>query len=179
MIRIDLEADSLRAALDAVTARAQDATPLMQDLAQVMGEQTRRRFQESRGPDGTPWAPNSVVTVMRYLGRFASSFKRDGSLSARGSARSSGKRPLIGETRTLSTAIGQAHGRDFAQVSSAAVQAAVMQFGARRGAFGSTRRGAPIPWGDIPSRPFLGLGDRDQAELAAYVRAYLSDVLEG
>lgn len=63
MIRIDLEADSLRAALDAVTARAQDATPLMQDLAQVMAEQTRRRFQESRGPDGTPSAPNSMVTV--------------------------------------------------------------------------------------------------------------------
>ena len=37
------------------------------------------------------------------------------------------------------------------------------QFGAEKGAFGATSRGTPIPWGDIPARPFLGLSadDRD------------------
>ena len=42
------------------------------------------------------------------------------------------------------------------------VYAATHQFGAERGEFGADRRGRPIPWGDIPARPFLGVGDEQR-----------------
>jgi phage virion morphogenesis protein len=45
------------------------------------------------------------------------------------------------------------------------IYGAVHQFGASKGAFGTTRRGAPIPWGDIPARPWLGLSMEDEGEI--------------
>ncbi len=38
------------------------------------------------------------------------------------------------------------------------------------------KRGAPIPWGDIPARPFLGLSD-DEADVRDIVARYLVDAL--
>jgi phage gpG-like protein len=56
--------------------------------------------------------------------------------------------------------------------------AATQQYGARRGEFGTgsykTRKGTfPMPWGDIPARPFLGFSDDDQAIILGIVRRYL------
>ncbi len=43
--------------------------------------------------------------------------------------------------------------------------------------FGATKRGAPIPWGDIPARPFLGLSDEDEDDIRDIVARYLIDAL--
>ncbi|MGB0955835.1 MAG: phage virion morphogenesis protein [Panacagrimonas sp.] len=51
----------------------------------------------------------------------------------------------------------------------------IQQFGARKGAFGTTRRGAPIPWGDIPARPFLGISDEDRTEIELLLFEFLED----
>lgn len=53
------------------------------------------------------------------------------------------------------------------------VYAAVMQGGAAQGAFGRTSRGGPIPWGNIPARPFLGLSDSDRAGVLEIIAEYL------
>lgn len=45
--------------------------------------------------------------------------------------------------------------------------------GAKRGAFGVSRRGGPLPWGDIPARPFLGLSADDRKTIEEIVRAHL------
>lgn len=38
----------------------------------------------------------------------------------------------------------------------------------------AARQGAsPLPWGDIPARPFLGASDDDQANIVSLVRSYL------
>lgn len=44
---------------------------------------------------------------------------------------------------------------------------------AERGAFGSTSRAAPIPWGDIPARPFLGLSGSDRDELRSILIEFI------
>ena len=59
-------------------------------------------------------------------------------------------------------------------VGSSLEYAAVQQFGARRGEFGRTRRGAPIPWGDIPARPFLGVSRVDRVEILDILAGYLA-----
>jgi len=58
------------------------------------------------------------------------------------------------------------------------VYAAVHQFGAAQGAFGNTSRGSPIPWGDIPARPYLGLSDDDRQEIETFVADRLGDLLQ-
>ena len=64
-------------------------------------------------------------------------------------------------------------GDDWVEWGSNAIQSAVMQFGAGKGAFGTTSRGGPIPWGDIPARPFLGLSDEDRTAIVQTIEDWL------
>ena len=58
--------------------------------------------------------------------------------------------------------------------SPASTYAGTHQFGAKKGQYGSTSRGQPIPWGDIPAREFLGLSDDDESEIVDIVSGYLA-----
>lgn len=111
--------------------------------------------------------------MLQYLSRFGGSFRRGGGLSKRGAQRASAKRPLIGETRRLSSEIAYRLFPGGVEVGSSLQYAAVQQFGARRGQFGRTRRGAPIPWGDIPPRPFLGVSEADRRAILAIIADHI------
>jgi phage gpG-like protein len=50
-----------------------------------------------------------------------------------------------------------------------------MHFGARQGAFGRTRRNGPIPWGNIPARPFLPISEN--GEMNAFDKEEIRDIL--
>jgi phage virion morphogenesis protein len=176
LIRIEVDDQAVRAALGELLRRVQDPAPALREIGELLVASTRQRFATGRAPDGTPWAPNSPVTVLRYLSRFGGSFRRrGGGLTKRGQARAAAKKPLIGETRRLSSEIAYRLIPRGVEVGSSLEYAATQQFGARKGQFGRTRRGAPIPWGDIPPRPFLGLSDADRTSvlqlLAAHLRA--------
>ena len=135
------------------------------------------RFATSRAPDGTPWAPNAQSTLLRFLDETSGNFTKKGRLSAKGRERIMGKKPLIGVTGGLSSEIFYKSDSHHAIVASNKPYAAVQQFGARRGQFGATRRGAPIPWGDIPARPFFGLSDDDRASILEKLAKYLERAL--
>ena len=68
-------------------------------------------------------------------------------------------------------------GNSEGEIGSPSVYAGVHQFGAAKGSFGKTKRDAPIPWGDIPARPFLGLSDEDEADIRDIVLRHLADSL--
>jgi len=161
-ILIQLDDQAAQAALQRLIDRGADLFPPLNQIGEALSETTKQRFATSQAPDGSTWAPNSPVTVDRLLDKFSGSRKKDGSLSKRGAARAGRKQPLIGESKRLGDEI-------FHQVIGAGVEigsglpyAGVQQFGAAKGAFGSTSRGSPIPWGDIPARPFVGLSDADR-----------------
>lgn len=59
------------------------------------------------------------------------------------------------------------------------IYAGSQQFGAAKGSFGNTKRGSPIPWGDIPAREFLGLSDEDRHEVSGIVTDYFLAALAG
>lgn len=163
MLRIELKDDEVSAALARIAAAMTDMTPLMQDVGEVLVEGTKRRFAEGADPDGNPWAPKSPTTIAAY--------------QARGDGVSFS--PLIGPTRALSTTIHYIAGADQVEVGSNRIQAAVMQAGAAQGAFGRTRRGAPVPWGNIPARPFIGLSDTDRFNVLDIVDEWLQTVVSG
>lgn len=172
MIRIEVDDKAVRARLSVLAQQVADLRPALSDIGEYLVMSTKQRFGESRSPDGTPWAPNSPVTIMRYLSRFGGTRGRRG-LTKKGAAMAAAKKPLIGETRRLSTEISYQVGTDSLEVGSSLEYAAIQQLGARKGQSGRTRRGAPIPWGDIPPRPFLGISESDRAAILEIVSSHL------
>ena len=151
-ITVEFDDAEVRRALDRLRAAVADMTPVMDDVGHHLVNTTRQRFFDERTPDGTPWAPLSETTERL-------------------------KKKNVGKVLTLEGFLrgGIAHraGPDGVDVGSPLIYAGTHQFGAARGAFGATSRGAPIPWGDIPARPFLGLSVEDEDEVAALVTDYL------
>ncbi len=162
-MRVEVQVDlgEANALFDRLIKAGLNPAPFLRAAGEYGVDSTRERFRISRAPDGSPWAPNSLVTIQRYGSRFSS-------------GRS--KKPLIGETRALSTTIFYRFvGSNAVEIGSPMEYAAVHQFGAAKGSFGATSRGAPIPWGNIPARPFWGLSDKDRKELEALLVDYLED----
>lgn len=174
MISVTFNDNTVQDAINALVRRVQDSTPAMRAIGEYLSETTRRRFTLGVAPDGTAWAPNRPVTIARYLARYKSSTGKGGGLSKAGKARLSAKKPLTGETKSLGTTINYHLTGGGVAIGSAMEYAAVQQFGARQGAFGRTRKGGPIPWGDIPARPFLGISDSDRDAVLRIVSRHLA-----
>jgi len=151
MIKIEIDDRQVLDALRRLQEAGTDLRPAFQALGEYLVESTKRRFAEGRAPDGSPWVPNSPATL----------------------ARKRGSRPLIGESRRLGNEIHYRAGPTSLELGSSLEYAAVQQFGARKGQFGRNRRGSPIPWGDIPPRPFLGLSETDQATVLEIIQEHL------
>lgn len=161
MITIELKSDTVSPALDRLAALLDDLTPVMREIGEYLVDSTRQRFPTGTAPDGSRWAPKSPTTLARY--------------GARRSNRVD-PRPLFGPSGALSGTIAYDAARDSVSVGSNMIYAAVMQFGAAQGAFGRTRRNAPIPWGNIPARPFLGLSVEDEAEILEITGDWIADI---
>ena len=165
MIVLGLDSAQCTAALRHLERAAVSLLPVYQDIGQELTNTTRRRFETSESPDGEKWAPNSAVTLDRLVGG-ANMRKKDGTLNKRGEQRQANKRPLIGETRLLSTEIHSVVSTSGVTVGSNKVQAAMMQFG-------GTREDFPHLWGDIPARPFVGVSPADETEIMALTLEHL------
>ncbi|SDX55751.1 phage virion morphogenesis protein [Thiocapsa roseopersicina] len=154
-ITIELDDDALRATLGRLAASIADPSPALAEIGEHLLETTRARFgqDEKRGPDGMPWARNTETTIARK--------GRDNPLHKSGT--------LAGQLRYQLDPRGRA-----VEVGSNRVYAAVQQFGQPQGASGTTKRGGPIPWGDIPPRPFLGVSADDREAISNILINYLA-----
>ena len=176
MIRpeIIIRSGKARQDLRDLKAHARQLRPLMKAIGEVLVDSTKQRFRDGRSPDGSPWAGNSPVTILQYMERFSTSFsKRTGRITKAGTNRATSKQPLIGESKSLSRTINYRVVGNTVLVGSPMEYAATQQFGARRGQFGNTRTGRPIPWGNIPARPYLGLSDHDRQTVVNLAREHL------
>ncbi len=145
-----------------------DLTPLMNDIGQALvNSGTERITSTNTDPDGHAWEPSK--RVKEHGGK---------TLHLTG---------VLGYTLTHQAAA------DHVVVGSNLVYAAVMHEGAEQGAFGaaigrtqpSEKRPrsqdyfTPLPWGDIPARPFLGVSDRDEEEILDRTKAFFASVVNG
>lgn len=154
--------EAVQAEIKRLAARVGSPRPILGAIGEILVDSTTKRFASGVGPDGKKWKRNAPSTIARYLAAFGNSRRRQGT-----------KRPLIGETLALSTTISwNVSGRTLS-VGSPMIYAGVQHVGARRGEFGATRRGSPIPWGDIPARPFLGLTAEDREDILDSLREML------
>ena len=167
MLTIKVNDRQVLDALNQLAARTKNLRPALMEIGEDLVESTKRRFATATAPDGSPWAANSQVTVERYLGIFKNSYKKDGSLSKAGQARSTGKKPLTGESKDLAKTINyQVRGATGVSIGSPVVYAAMHQFGGTKGQF-------PHLWGNIPARPFLGVSTEDKANILDIIGTYL------
>lgn len=161
MINIEFNAAAIFDQLDRARAVLDDMTPIHQDIARYMVKATRDRFRSSTAPDGTRWRKKSPTTLAAYLAR------GDGNRP----------RPLIGPSGRLGKEIASLATRDSAEIGSALEYSAVMQDGAKKGAFGIGRNGRPVPWGDIPARVWLGISDEDEKNILDIVDEHVGDAI--
>lgn len=151
-ITVTIDDRAVRAALERLAQRAGHLALALEEIGEVLVQSTQGRFGSESGPDGQRWAENRPVTLARK-----------------------GNRHILTEEGYLGDLIRPQlldGGRGLA-VGSDRKYAAVQQFGQPKGASGRTRRGAPIPWGDIPPRPFLGLSDADRERVLEILQDYL------
>ena len=157
MLTLKFDQGEIPSALAQVLGVLEKPRPLLQAIGEYGIDSTMQRFRTGKAPDGSAWAPKSATTLARH---------------PRG-----GRKPLIGESRALSTTIAYQVGDKSVAWGSNQVYAGVQQFGARAGSLwsGKDRRGrnAKAPWGDIPARPYLGLSAKDERSIMKIVRDYL------
>lgn len=161
MFTMRLDDGATRAALTRAVDRLEDPTPLMADIRELVLASTKARFAEGKSPAGAVWAPKSATTLEAYRRR---NDRAD-------------PRPLFGPSRRLSSEIVARSNRTQVEIGSNLVYAAAMQNGMVKGYAGRTSRGGPIPWGNIPARPFLGLSQTDETLIVETVGDYLNPTL--
>lgn len=155
--KIQYRSEAVKKALARLKAGAGNMLPAFRDIGEFLIASTRARFKQGAAPDGSAWRPKSQTTIDAYRAR------GDGVLT----------RPLIGPTKRLSSEISYRARGDGVSVGSSLIYAAVQQFGAAKGAFGKSPRGAPIPWGRIPARPYLGLSRDDERNVVEIIEDHL------
>lgn len=156
---IEVNDREVQAGLGRLIAAGQNPRPWLAAIGNTLVDSTRERFGRGVAPDGSPWRALSPVTA---------ALRRGGK----------GGQPLL-DTGRLRNSIASVVDADSVTVGTNVRYARVQHFGARRGQFGRgrfrTRKGSfPIPWGDIPARPILGVSASDKAEIVDVLRAALS-----
>jgi len=162
----------VRAAFARLEALGADTVPVRREIGEYIVDSMKRRFATSTGPDGQRWAPNSQATIEAFVGRYKGSYTKGGRLSKKGAARVMGKKPLIGESRMLSTTLNYRLTTEGLEAGSAHPGAAMLNFGGSKSEY-------PHLWGDIPAREFVGLSDDDQAEILDILERHVRNALDG
>ena len=134
-----------------------DMTPLMRRIAGHLQASTEQSFDKQTSPDGKRWAKLKPSTINRRKKLNQIPIKI---LAGEGSLLAS-----IASDFDANSAVAGTN-RDYATTH---------QFGAKQGAFGKTKRGAPIPWGDIPARPFLGVSERTRGQISDEVLNFIAE----
>lgn len=187
MIKIEISDQGINQALTRLGKATEHLPTVLELIGDMLIDSTKQRFATSTGPDGQRWAPNSQVTILRYLaaksGKFSSKGKRTGNkdgyfykkgenkdkLAAEGVTTVMGKRPLI-DGGDLARQITKDIDGNTLYIGSTTPYSAVQQFGAKKHQFKGK-----APWGDIPARPFLGLSDQDRTHILDTISDYLTD----
>lgn len=153
MIEVQIDTSGLTAALERLAAAGTNPEPAWQEAGEYLVVSTKRRFADKQAPDGSMWPGNSP-----------------GTQAAKGN-----DDPLIGESKRLGREIHYRAKRGTLEWGSPMEYAATQHYGAEKGAFGQTEGGLPLPWGDIPARPFLGLSDDDRREVTEILEEFVQE----
>ncbi|MBS0367582.1 MAG: phage virion morphogenesis protein [Proteobacteria bacterium] len=157
------------AALGQLRGRMDDMSPALKEIGEDLTAIVKQTFSTSTSPWGEKWVPNAEATIQAHLGRFSSSYsKKTGQLTATGAQRIQNKKPLIGETRALSTNIYPDVEGNVLTIGSTMKYAAIQNLGGMAG------RGKKVR---IPARPFMPISE--SGNIAPVAQQAILEVLNG
>lgn len=159
MFSVEIKNDAVTGLLTRLGAQMSDMTQVFEQLGEYLVKSTKDRFPTGQAPDGTRWAPKSPTTLRMQGARKSNHYDA---------------RPLFGPSGALHQQIFHEASPSQLEVGSNLIYAAVQQFGARKGQFGSMANGSPIPWGDIPARPIFGISAEDEAAIRTILTEFLT-----
>lgn len=160
-LSITLDDAAAMRALTALSAAAEDMTPLMEAIGRALVNGAVERIGTTNvSPDGSAWQPSRRAS-------------EDG-----------GK--TLHDSGALIQGINAWAAPDQVVVGTNVPYAAVHQMGAATGSLGvwvgEDKRGRAMtvasPWGDIPARPYLGISDDEQLVISDLVRVHYASVIE-
>ncbi len=161
-VNVEFEREEADALLDRLLSFGRDRGPaLLRDMGEMLLSSTKDRAEREIDPDGIPW--------VKLSDWYAESKKE----------KHPGKKILRAEGNMLGDMLSyQLDGDSALDLGTNAPYGAVQQFGQLKGASGTSKRGRPIPWGDIPARPFLGVSDKDADELIRILDEHLQAAID-
>lgn len=155
-VAVEIQDAEITAAFERLQQRLGNLAPVMRAISLDLVGVVEDAFAREADPvTGEPWDPLSPLTIARR--------QKQG--------RWPGK--ILQQTGRLVASITPSHSGTEAAAGTNDERAGVLQFGAAAGAFGSTKGGRPIPFGDIPARPFLGLSDEGRQDILDLMARYL------
>lgn len=189
MIKIEITDSSVLESFNRLIAFGENPQGALRGIGEAGVQFTKERFQLSSDPYGAPWAQNTDATLRAVLHRKENisgkifskrKGKSEGTLNKSGLDYLSSKKPLIGESKDLSTEFAYQVDENGVMIFPTSVtekKAAMMNFGGTKAEF-------PNLWGDIPARPFFpneveGLPDELSQEILNVLRAALENALKG
>ena len=103
MIKVEITDKSVVDAFNRLIAFGEDPSGALMAIGEVLLTQTKLRFEFSTDPYGTPWAQNADSTLRKALLGNKRNFTKKGTLRKKGQDFLTGKKPLVGESKSLST----------------------------------------------------------------------------
>lgn len=193
MIEIEVNISSLAFGLTRLAQLGQNMTPLTRDLAEVLKGASDRAFKDEADPaTGEKWHPLSPATlarraksghtgsILQVSGQLAASIQTEhgphhaavGTSKVYGPTHQFGaKKGSFGTGKRGSRGDGRRNPRNYTARGGATVGGWL---------FGRAQGGSmTIPWGDIPARPFLGIGKPEEAEIEESVKNAVRLALTG
>ena len=166
IIEIKVRDDQVMKQLAELRAKMVNLTPIMRKIAGMMADSVEENFAKEGRP---AWKPSH--RAIKYGGK---TLQKDGGLAKSILPQATQNKAIVGTNKEY---------------------AGLMQFGARKGQFGTKTvevdgqvrfskagkrygvrphtRKQTLPWGDIPARPFLMVQDKDWAEIKQALTRYL------
>lgn len=175
MITITVDDAQIVAALNKLASKTSNLGPVMREIGTAVRNDALDNFKGQHDPEGTPWKKLSLVTLMARAHRLTKgkTHKKDGNLTKKTKGIVTTANILM-DTGALRNSISVLHSdANSAVIGTKNPYAATHQFGALRGAFGRTKRGAPIPWGTIPARPFLGISAQVEQKIMELIAGHM------
>ena len=134
-IEVKIDDKEVKWLFDRLQYRVKNMEPVLKKIGMELRSEWELHWKKEEDPYGSKWAPLSDITKARRKGEEPYKILRD-----------SGR---------LQRNFNVEATPDSVEIGTNIIYAATHQFGAKKGKFGRTKRGAPIPWGNIPQRRLL------------------------
>jgi phage gpG-like protein len=177
VISIKVNDAPVQALLNRLAQSVKNMQPALSEIGSTLVNNIGMGFKSSTSPYGEKWKPIGQAAILGRMGKNKGNFTKDGKISKTGQGVAmSGFQPLM-SSGVLRNSITQTVEGSSVVVGTNVKYAATHQFGAKQGAYGRTRRGGPIPWGNIHARPFMPIRN-SKAELPSAWRDEFVGILQ-